>query len=473
MRQLLACPLGVLILALLTSCDHDVYDVFMQPLDTGFRRGVECRRIDLDEQQREVLKPMPQEVLDHLAGLYEQPPPLSAARKFPFLREFAGSTPPDVGGAGYCRRWRSSLGSLGVYVERFRGSDDQAGLLENRQQAADRLRELLSGWLEARLGKTAEWGQLSPFLTGPLRQDLRNLVLLVWAGDFAQGAGYASAAGKTSGATLVRGLLFLAERGYLQAQDVPLWARAVADQGRSDRSLAPLAPLIAAAVARRAGLAPDSGAIGALRRELEQPEMIAGLEAWLRTTPEWQAASAAQTGAVTSAPVEILGQLALRAAGLDSDPTSSDELRLRLALPTEPFQANATWDAAKGEASWETILPGPGGTPFLAYASWAEPDEEAQALRFGKAILRGEALGQYVLWVHGLSREDQAEWGAFLDRLRPAGEPAARVAEFRFDREMAAGPPTEESLQASLAQPAREVLLKALQDGGQVPVVLP
>jgi hypothetical protein len=92
------------------------------------------------------------------------------------------------------------------------------------------------------------------------------------------------------------------------------------------------------------------------------------------------------------------------------------------------------------------------------------PDDAAQVQRFGRAVLGGEALASYVLWVHGLSKEDEAEWEAFLERLRPQGEPAARLAEFRFEREMAAGPPTEESLAASRAQPVRELLLKALRE---------
>jgi hypothetical protein len=465
------CLTGALFLAFLAGCDHDAYEVFLQPLESGFRRIVECRRIDRDEQQREVLKPMPQEVLDRLAAVYGGPAPLSAARRFPFTGEFAEATPPDVGGAGYCRRWRSSLGSLGVYAERFRGNDDQAAVLDRRLQAVDRLTELLAGWLHPQLGQTREWREFAAFLRGPFRQDLRNLALYAWAGSFAEDVGLVSPAGTAGEAAVARVLLFLAERNYLQPWDLPLWGQALREQDRATDSLAPLAPLIAGAVARRSGLPAESAVIVGLRRELERQEMLAALDAWLRTTPEWQAleveAAKRRQGDPTAAaplPREVLTSLALTAGGFDPGTGRTDELRLRLALAPKPLRTNGTWDAEKKEVSWETVLPGPEGTPYLAYAAWAEADEGAQTERFGRVVLQGDSLASYVLWVHGLAKEEAAEWEAFLGRLRPQGEPAARVAEFRFEAEMNAGPPTEESLAASRAQPARELLLKGLRE---------
>jgi hypothetical protein len=202
------------------------------------------------------------------------------------------------------------------------------------------------------------------------------------------------------------------------------------------------------------------------------------LAAWLEGTPDWQAMlsdwqarQAVPSAPSRPAPTDVLSSQALALAGLGPGAGSEGELRLRLALPVEPFYANGTWDAAKHELAWRTDLPGPARTPFLAYASWAEPETARQTQCFGRVVLRAAQLAEYVLWWHGLEKVEAAEWEAFLDRLSPHGEPAARLAEFRFDREMAAGPPTEESLAASRVQPARKLLLDALQEAARAPAV--
>jgi surface antigen len=47
---------GLLLLVMAGRCDRDAYDVFVQPLDSGLRRTLECRRMDRDDQQRAVLE---------------------------------------------------------------------------------------------------------------------------------------------------------------------------------------------------------------------------------------------------------------------------------------------------------------------------------------------------------------------------------------------------------------------------------
>lgn len=471
MRRRGCCVAALAILFLVSGCEHDVYDLLLQPRATGMQRTLVYSRIDTDEAQNEVLKLVLQAELDRLAVLYGMPTVPAAARRFTFVREFPERTPDDVGGAGYCRCWPSSLGSLGVYVERFRGSDDQAAEVEKRLQAADRLVALLRDWLETRLGRAADWDRLQAFLADACRRDLHNLVLVAWAGHFVEDSGLAGTAAKDGWFTMARVLLFLAERGYLLPQELPAWLRACREQEQTHGNLAPLAPLIASALARRAGLAEDSAVVVALRRELMRAQLQDDVEGYLAHTPEWQARLAAWQAEhiahpETAAPVptDVLADLALLAAGFGPGSGGDGELRLRLRLTVEPFQANGTWDAAKRDVSWRATLVGPARTPYLAYASWSEPDEARQTQRFGRTVLRGEALGDYALWVHGLDAKEAAEWEAFLDRLRPAGDPAARLAEFRFESEMAAGPPTEENLAASHAQPGRKLLLDALKE---------
>jgi hypothetical protein len=453
-----------------SGCEHTIYELLLQPRGSVMKRTLECRRVDSDGPQGEVLRPMVQEELDRLTAVYDVPAGPTEARRFAFAGEFGGSTPADIGGAGAYRCWSSSLGTLCVYAERFRGNDDQAGVLARRQQAADRLVDLIGAWLQPRLGQTREWSQFQAFLNGALRSDLHNLTLLAWAGRFAQDAGFAGSAGSADAASLARALLFLYEHGYLLAPELPAWARAIREQEAVPDSLAPLASLLAGAVARRSGIAADAEVLLALRRELEQKTLVDGLNAALQAAPEWttkladwQAREPKEAGAQAPAPVEILGDLALATAGFGpASGSPGDELRLRLTLPAKPFYTNGTWDAAALQVAWQTVLPGTENTPYLAYASWAAPAEAAQKQHFGRVLLRDQALAEYVLWFNGLSKEEAVEWEALLGSLRPEAAPALRLAEFRFQSEVNAGPATAAALAASRAQPARTLLLEAL-----------
>jgi hypothetical protein len=471
MRQRNLRATALLALAVASGCDHNVYELLLQPRDGGLKRTLECRRVD-NGPQGEVLKPMEQGELDRLTAVYDMPSGPTEARRFTFSGTFTGSTPADIGGGGTYRCWPSSLGALYVYAERFRGSADQAAVLERRQQAADRLGELLAGWLQTRLGQTKGWNDLRAFLNGAFRRDLQNLTLMGWAGNFAEDAGLVGAAGSSDAATVARALLFLSERGYLLPQDAPAWGRAIRDVEAAHGSLAPLAPLIASAVARRAGLATDAEVIMSLYNELLRNMLQDEISIWLATTPEWttkkaewEARKQREPGAAQPAPIEILGDLALAAAGFGPDSSGSgDELRLRLESPVRPFYTNGTWDAAKHEAAWQAGLPGNERTPYLAYASWATPDDAAQKQRFGRVLLRDRALADYVLWFHGLAQEEALEWETFVGGLRQEVAPAARLADFRFKGEVAAGPATETALADSRAQPARTLLLDALKE---------
>jgi hypothetical protein len=468
--------LGLLILLLAAGCDHNVYELLLQPQDSGMKRTLECRRVD-SGAQGEVLKPMLQDELDRLAAVYGVPPDPTEARRFAFAGEFADRTPADIGGAGTYHCWRSSLGALSAYAERFRGSDDQAAAIEKRELAADRLTELLGAWLQTRLGQAKEWGQFQAFLSNVFRRDLRNLAVMAWAGHFVQDTGFVGATGSSAAASLARALLFLSEHGYLLPGELPAWGRAIRDQEGVHGSLGSLAPLIADAVARRAGLAADAEVIVALRGLLAQKTLEEEVNAWLQTTPEWRVKVAeweTRQREDPDAPMEVLSDLAFEAAGLGPGSSSEgDELRLRLALPVKPFYSNGTWDTAKREVAWQTSLPGEERTPYLAYASWAAPDETAQKQRFGRVLLRDQALADYVLWVQGLAQEEAAEWDAFVAGLRPDAALAARLAEFRFQSEADAGPATEEALAASRAQPGRKLLLDALQAPERAPATGP
>ena len=82
-----------------------------------------------------------------------------------------------MGGAGRYLHWNSSLGSAAIYMERFRGQDDLASLIDQRRRPPTRLADLLLEWFSAELHDQPKFAQLRTFLDDDLRRDLSNLVV--------------------------------------------------------------------------------------------------------------------------------------------------------------------------------------------------------------------------------------------------------------------------------------------------------
>ena len=149
----------------LAGCEEYTYEITMSPAGDQVVRRVVCS------------KNMPQAVLGKLAKLYPQ-----RTGERTFEGKFSGELPKDVGGAGTYHCFMTSMGSLSIYSERFRGDDDLDGKLVKMRDWADKLTDLIIGWLESELGNDNNFDKLRKFCDENLRKDIKNLSLLAWMG---------------------------------------------------------------------------------------------------------------------------------------------------------------------------------------------------------------------------------------------------------------------------------------------------
>jgi hypothetical protein len=119
---------------------------------------------------------------------------------------------------------------------------------------------------------------------------------------------------------------------------------------------------------------------------------------------------------------------------------TDDRVTVKLDLPVKPFATNGQWKS--GRVEWlKKAVKGKSGLPAFAYAYWSNPDAKFQKKHFGRMILEGQNLGEYVLWRSGLSKQEGIKWDDFLKSLKP-GKPAEmleKVTVFRFKGEEPGG----------------------------------
>jgi len=274
--------------------------------------------------------------------------------------------------------------------------------------------------------------KLCAFIRDELRRDLRNVVVYVWLGHNA-GRGEEM---------MMRVATYLHERGYFEVGDLPAIFRggqAFDEQDPAGRQR--LFALIQRFAATRMGVPPDEPVPSSLdflsdvdraneSLEAHRRHQIAQGELQSDAKGDKDAESDTQTQE-PSAEIQTATERILD--GLVSISIGGDKLDATLALKTEPVWTNGTWDAETGQIVWsEVVLPNDKHMPAVCSAVWAEPDVAFQELHFGKVVLQGESLGEYVFWRKALTATQAEEWDQFLAVLRPNDTLVSQLIEFRF-----------------------------------------
>ena len=76
---------------------------------------------------------------------------------------FTGSMPSDFGGFGVYQAYSNPMGSASLYMERFSGTDDVYGLLEQSWQAIDVLVDHLVSWLDTQFDRRRDTRHFTGF----------------------------------------------------------------------------------------------------------------------------------------------------------------------------------------------------------------------------------------------------------------------------------------------------------------------
>ena len=454
----------------LTGCDQNIYELLIQPQGDGFQRHLTCFRADLDAAGTP-LKPFPQEELNRLTTLYGLPQATAKAEKYDFKGAFQTAPPQDIGGAGQYLRWPTAPGTLYYYSERFRGNDALDGALQARLQAAEQLLDLLHGWWQTQLGKTADWVKLDAFLSGELRADLRNFVLYGWLAVTAADAGL-SHGGSVSPEEVVamRMFQYLAERQYLLPEEVAQWQWAM-QQSDENGQFRQLASWTERCLCRKLKLPSESPLLPQLDRLLADKsragksfaDYLVTTAVWQRRLKEWQDRRRNEPQLPDLDPLQIPSDLAGQLLIPGLAPGRGDRITVRLATPVKPFLASGAWDEANRQMVWaDGNLTGGDRLPFMVYAVWAVPDDTFQQAHFGATVLSGQKLGDYIFWYKSLGPVEKAEWDKFLVNWKPDSNPAP-LRYFHFSEEAVNQVLSEEELNRSRAAPGRCLLLEVLK----------
>lgn len=467
---------ATIIVALLgfAGCSRNVYEIELRPKDDAIERDLAAWREGSGqssssrpgEEPKEHVGELPETELKRIAAAYGEAPPPVAAKKHHFHGAFRGALPNDVGGAGSYTRWQSPLGDLYVYAERVRGNDDLAADLDARRAAVDRVVDILIGWLDGELKDDPIAPKLHALLDGPVRGDATNLALDYWSITAALRSRSLDDQGVWDD-LLFRSAQYLVERRYFTPQELPLLIGAI-DNGDNPAMRKRMLEFLRAAATRKLGL-DDERALDGLIALLGDAERVErSLNEFVTTTPEYGRlvllrklkAEPGETPRSVGAK-DVFGELFKSISEIDIG-TPPDALRAKLHVPTAPAVTNGEYDAEAHVIAWEHSIDAADaelpGMPYMMYAAWATPNEAAQSRYFGKVILQGEPLAQYVLWYRGLTADEQTAWLGLLESLPGKPDPKGVIKAYRF-------PAGASGKSGNAANRGRRLLLAAFGDG--------
>jgi len=476
MKCALSC-LALCFVVLFAGCSQDHYEIEITPTEDGFERKVTCwsERVSEDEHGNETVHIMQldDEKLTALKKIYGDRLPDTPEGKQKFAARFKNNMPQDLGGAGSLTRFRSPMGEAVVYIERFRGEDDLHASINNRLNVVDEIVDITLGWLEKEVGDTTDFAKLKRFADEDLRLDLKNVVLHAWIDDVAAQNDESAQAEFT-----FRMLQYFTQRGYVTVEDLPMLARAEGSVTADE-----VIDLVKLIIARKMGVADGKPMPDCLKLfddlehlEVSLDEHVKDTDLYKRRLKKWNAENPdlpedemyRPTDAITEVVIEDVFNIQIM------EPV--DDLTVRLVTGEEPVETNGEWDDKSGKVTFTESLSASRSLPAFAYAMWATPNEEAQKPPFGKTLLTGGNLVEYVIWYEGLTEEEQELWNEFIAGCTPKKKALIeRVREFRFPHDPDEWPNPEfadpEMEPPSIADPAKAAILDALgidfYDSGQ------
>lgn len=423
-KTVLACCL-VTLAVLITGCPHNNYEVTLTP------RGGVIERTLVFYRTNEGSSPTnfdPKE-LASITEFYPKTGVTNEGDRHTVRGEFAGALPGDIGGAGWYRSLSTSLGDAGFYVERFRGSDDLAGMIGERYQTADQLTELVIGWSGALFKAEPGFPELHRFLDRDFRYDLKNLSLYNWIDVLSESS-------DPSEEYLVRFGQYLIERGYMRAEEAPELIR----EWIGNDDAVPYR-FIQQVIAEKLGITgeqtmPQSLVLIADPEEFKNSwtHYLAGTDSYRAKLQDWEKDKITNDGAQKPDPTGVVGDLIITlsetgAAG------GSDRLAVSLSLPSEPVRTNGKWDEIHKQVVWKSGLAEKSQIsrlPVFCYAYWVAPREDFQKDHLGGVSLTGENLLNYCLWRTSLDEKAAVEWEQFLTDLKPGTDAIEKLNNFRF-----------------------------------------
>jgi len=410
-RVLLA---AALVLLPLVGCERDHIEIAIEPgPDGSFVRTIRLWHSDTEKKGQ---------TLPATAALVEQ-----AKAQYPKALETHDGTaafqatfrmvPADLGRGNEMNRggytvWPSRLGYVGYYRERRPGRTDHYTRFREMADAVDLFVKLVSTIARQQLKGEKGLEQLAEFIEGPFHRDVKEAVFFVAHVDLTSAAQFDD---RESERTLVSATAFIfqfaEERRYIEAGDIPRLLT-------KDGALGVATALVAAKMGR-----PLDAALRKRLAALAEPQVAQA--AYLAALLELK---------LTEKQFED-GIRPLREDLLHMRPFASEpELRYSLTLSpqAEVRFTNGKHDPKTNTIRWTDEMD---DRPVASvyFALWSAPDSEWQTARFGRVVLRGKELTDYVFWESSLGKDHAAAWQAVLARLDPKGDVSQQLAAIRLD----------------------------------------
>jgi hypothetical protein len=423
----LALPGLAALAALVTGCPQNDYTVELTPHGAVIERKLTFYRQDgANTNGGPNYQTFPSNELAAITALYPRGGVTREGEKHIARAEFGGALPPDIGGAGSYKHFVSSLGTAGVYLERFRGNDDLATQATKRLAAADQLADLALGWSRAEFRHEPRYQNLRHFFDQDFRRDLKNLSLYMWV----------SYKPEETEELIVRFGQYMVERGYLKVEDAPDLAQIFSDTNSEQAC-----HLLQAFLAEKLGVSPadpmpKSLAFLANAKNWQKSwdKFLSGTDAYRARLRQWEKEKKTAPKAQRPSPSDVADNLFKTLATVDS--TGEDgSLTVWLSLASAPDHTNGEWDQICRQVVWKTKTVSTESTarlPAFCYACWTTPDDKFQVDHFGQAFLHGDELLQYCAWHSGLDALQAGEWEKLLSGLQPGAGLINALAAFRF-----------------------------------------
>ncbi|MFC1792956.1 tRNA (N6-threonylcarbamoyladenosine(37)-N6)-methyltransferase TrmO [Planctomycetota bacterium] len=395
---------------LFCGCEEYEYTVKMEFEGDSITREIRCS------------ENTPEQIYTKLNKLYDK-----QIDKNTFKGSFGKNLPDDVGGFGQYVYHNNPMGHVYIYVERFRGKDDQALEIEKAFKDSNRLVDLLIVWLQMELGDNPNFGKLRIFCDEKLREDIKNLSMYCWVGDRVS---------REPDEAFIRIFLYLYERGYLTFDDIMSFSTSI---NKQEFALSYFRRLIT----DKLEYTDEKDAEKELVFLQDPYKLMESLNRFF-SSPELYDRLTKEAREITGIPHLILDPCDIPHMVddmpgtlfdiffLDLFRSSGDKINVKLIYPRKPYETNGQWDERTAELCWSRNIRSE-QLPFVCYAAIGMANDTFQQDHFGKVIFQDEKLVQYSFWYKGLSSEQRTEWDDHILSLDGDDENVwSKVESFRF-----------------------------------------
>lgn len=362
----------------------------------------------------------------------------------------------DLGGSATIEQQASPLGTVYVYRERTRGTDQPLEFASHTQGALTSALALSEGWMSSELSAhPAAGAALDAWLRERVIPDAASWTIYSWL---------MTSQLIDEDEAIQRLQQFAVERGYVTLGDLPL-----------SRNLDVVLPLLfrRALEQRKVAIDPDlEAALGRLASEdgisislgvhivrsdtfrswyakrypADAPISERTIEALVRdddSSPEAETTVTILGTYIGETHPEALAALGdLIALGIG--PGSTGTIQMMLAVPEAPLATNGTWEPGAGQIRWRISMRDAPDLSSFAYARWTDPAHGYQTEHFGRTLLTGKRLADYVEWRAALGEDERKTWDGRVEILRPNAELRTRIEALRISDPPAASEDAED-----------------------------